>query len=232
MTTPPDPALETMDRLVALAGKRVVDAGCGDGALARAMVARGASVVALEPEPGQARRNRLELAGDAIAFHQTGAEAMPCADASMDGVVFSKSLHHVPMALMVQALEEAMRVLEPRDGFLYVLEPESGGSHTELMRPFHDETRPREAARELLESFVRPRFRAALRTTFTARSRYDDFESFADRVCGYGYNGYRRGDVDTPRVRALFEAGRDPGGGYSFEQPMRVDLFTGPCSGR
>ena len=231
MTAPPDPALETMDRLLSLAGKRIVDAGCGDGALARAMVARGASVVALEPEPGQARRNRLELAGPAIAFYETGAEAMPCADASMDGVVFSKSLHHVPMAAMTQALQEAIRVLKPH-GFLYVLEPESGGAHSDLMRPFHDETRQRQAAKALLSDFARPRFRAARACAFTARGRYDDFDAFVAQVCGYGYNGYRRSEVDTPQVRALFQAGRDREGGYSFEQPMRVDLFTGPLAGR
>lgn len=231
--TQPDPALETMDRLVALAGRRIVDAGCGNGDLARAMAARGASVIALEPEAEQARRNRRELAGDGIAFHRAGAEAMPCADASVDGVVFSKSLHHVPLASMEQALREAIRVLKPEAGFLYVLEPEVGGAHTELMRPFHDESRQREAARALLASFARPRFREARRAAFVARGRYRDFESFVEQVCGHGYNDYGRGDVDTPRVRALFEAGRDGEGGYGFEQPMRVDLFLGPLrSGR
>lgn len=219
--------IDVMDRLIDPGAGRIVDAGCGAGALARALAERGArDVIALEPEPRQAAINRRELHGGVISFFEAGAEAMPCEDGSVDGVIFSKSLHHVPQDLMATALGESLRVLRP-SGFLYVLEPETGGSHTELMMPFHDETEARDAAREALFRFAVPRFESAVEVRYFNRRGYDDYESFVEDVTGHHYNGFRRDDVDTPQVRALFEAGRSPQG-YRFDQPMRVNLLTGP----
>ena len=218
--------IEVMDRLVDVAGCRVVDAGCGCGALARLLVERGARVVAVEPEPGQAAANRRELASDAIEFHETGAEALPCADGSVDGVFFSKSLHHVPPGLMEHALREATRVLRPGRDFLYILEPEAGGAHTELMAPFHDENAEREAARKAIADIAAPAFARAREVRFHNRRRYADYAAFLDQVSGLAYNGYTRADVDVPAVRERFEAGRADDG-YLFDQPMRVHLFRG-----
>ncbi|MBT5435849.1 MAG: class I SAM-dependent methyltransferase [Rhodospirillaceae bacterium] len=218
--------IEVMDRLVDVASKHAVDAGCGSGMLARALVKRGARVTAFEPEPGQAEINRQNLAGGAIEFHETGAEAMPCADASIDVVFFSKSLHHVPTDLMEKALQEAMRVLKSGSGMLYVLEPEVGGTHTELMLPFHNESAARAAARAILKKVAEPCFDAAREIHFHNRRSYENYETFVDQVGGYGFNAYDRSDVDTLVVKALFEAGRCDEG-YRFEQPMRVNLFKG-----
>ena len=54
---------------------------------------------------------------------------MPADDASIDGVVFKCSLHHVPPAEMDAALGEALRVLKPGAGFLYIAEPVMAGGH-------------------------------------------------------------------------------------------------------
>jgi len=217
--------LAVMEMLVDVRDRDVVDAGCGNGTLARTMACKGARVVALEPDPAQAAVNRRELACEAIVFHETGAEAIPCADASMDGVVFSKSLHHVPVALMCDALEEAHRVTKP-GGFLFVLEPEPYGSHTELMLPFHDENAARLAARDAL-AVAAARFENAREVHFHNRRRYADFAAFVTQVSGYGFNAYRREDVDTVVVEALFNGGRHDDG-FWFDQPMRAHLFTNP----
>ncbi len=214
--------LDVMNKLVAVKDRDIVDAGCGAGALARAMAEAGARVVALEPDPTQADANRRELSTHGIAFHETGAQAMPCRDHSMDGVVFSNSLHHVSECLMDRALEEARRVLKP-DGFLYVLEPEPFGTHTELMLPFHDETAARLAAKSALKK-TEHWFENVRIVRFHNRRRYDDFKSFVDQVSGYGFNDYRREDVGTETVTALFAKGRHEDG-FWFEQPMRVHLL-------
>ncbi len=225
MTQGPERDIDVLDRLIKVAGRRIVDAGCGAGDLARALVERGAEVVALEPEPGQAAINRERLAGGAIAFHQAGAEAMPLDDSCADGVIFSKSLHHVPVELMARALGEALRVLRP-GGFLLVIEPETRGSHSELMKPFHDETREREAAREALAEATAEAFDRSEEVRYFNRRVYDSFPGFVDEVTGNGYNAIPRAAVDTPDVRARFEAGRRAGG-YAFDQPMRVNLLSG-----
>ncbi len=225
MTGEPERDIDVMDRLIDVAGKRIVDAGCGTGDLARALAERGAEVIALEPEPMQAAVNRQSLDGGPIAFFETGAEAMPSTDASVDGVIFSKSLHHVPAGLMHQALGEALRVLRP-GGFLYILEPETGGSHTELMKPFHDETRERVAARKALAEVTEDTFESAVEVRFFNRRVYADYETFIEGVTGMSHNAIERTAADTHDVRAMFDAGRIPGG-YGFDQPMRINLLTG-----
>ncbi len=220
-----DRAIEIMDRLVDVADKRIVDAGCGDGGLARALVTRGAEVIALEPDPIQAATNRHELDDAAISFFEAGAEAMPVDDDSADGVIFSMSLHHVPVALMHDAISEARRVLKP-GGFLYVLEPEACGGYTEFAKPFHDETAERRAAHRVLKESTAGAFRSHVEERFVVRYTFDDFETFVHGVTARSYNAIRREAVDTPAVREAFEAARGTSG-HSFEQPMRVNLFSG-----
>lgn len=219
---------EILDGTVVVDGCTVVDAGCGAGDLSRHLAARGARVVALEPDTEQAARNRVELGGVAgISFHACGAEAMPCADGSVDGVIFSKSLHHVPENLMDAALGEALRVLKPGEGFLYVLEPEIDGAFSHLMRPFHDETRVRGAAKQALDRTARPAFARAQTIRYRNLRRFQGFDAFVRSICGATYNALDRARVDTPEVRARFERGFD-GEAFLFEQPMRVDLFREP----
>ena len=64
-----------------------------------------------------------------------------------------KSLHHVPMALMDQALAELARVLRPC-GWLYVSEPVYAGQLNELIRLFNDEGEVRAAAQAALDRAV------------------------------------------------------------------------------
>ncbi len=217
--------IDVMDRLIDVAGKRVVDAGCGEGGLARALAERGAEVIALEPDPVQAAANRDELAEGPISFHEAGAESMPVDDACVDGVIFSKSLHHVPVALMNGAIGEARRVLKP-GGFLYVLEPEAGGSYTELAKPFHDESAELRAAQGVLTASTAGAFLSRQVVRFVARYAFSSFEAFVHAVTSRSYNAIPREAVDTPAARAAFEAARTASG-HAFEQPMRVDLFTG-----
>jgi ubiquinone/menaquinone biosynthesis C-methylase UbiE len=223
---------EVLDRFVEPRGLTVVDAGCGAGALSLHLAGRGARVVAIEPDPVQAKANHERFAdGDGVRFVETGAEAMPCGDASVDGVVFSKSLHHVPPGLMEAALAEAVRVLRPT-GFLYVLEPEVEGAYSDLVRSYHDETAARRAALAALARVAEARvaearFAEARVIRYRNVRRFADFESFVVAAAGASFTSTRREDVETAEVRRRFEAGRCAEG-YRFEQPMRVNLYRGP----
>jgi len=218
-------ALDAMDRLVAVTGLDLVDVGCGAGELARALVERGARVNAIEPDAVQASRNALSPALPGLTFHEAAAQALPLASATADGVFFSKSLHHVPIDAMGQALGEARRVLRD-DGFLYVIEPDIDGPFSYLMRPFHDESEVRRAALMALERYALPAFEGFRRATFTVARRYEDFEAFVRELTGVSYNATVRQEVETAEVRARFETGFD-GSGYSFTQPMSIYLFGG-----
>jgi SAM-dependent methyltransferase len=64
------------------AGQRVLDVGAGTGALTRELVARGATVVAVEPSPEFARALRSRL--PQIDVHEAPGEKLPFADGSFD----------------------------------------------------------------------------------------------------------------------------------------------------
>lgn len=217
--------LDVFDRLVAVAGLRLVDAGCGAGGFARALAERGATVVGLEPDPVQAGRNRAAEAPPGVTFVEAPAEAMPLDDDSADGVVFKNSLHHVAPAKMDAALAEALRVIRP-GGFLYVAEPLMTGAYSALTKPFNDETEVRRLAYEALMRHAPPRFAAAREVVYTQWVDYPDFDAFLREKLAVSFADHRRDSIDVPEVRARFEAGRRDGG-YRFDYHSRADYFCG-----
>lgn len=82
-----------------LAGKRVVDVGCGGGILAEAMAARGADVLGIdlaEKPLGVAKLHRLE-SGVAVDYRLVAAEALAReSPAGFDVVTCMELLEHVP----------------------------------------------------------------------------------------------------------------------------------------
>lgn len=106
-------------------GHRVLEIGCGTGNLAlRTKAAQPtASVVGLDPDrPAltlarrKSRRRRLDVQWD-----HGYADALPYPDASIDRVLSSLMLHHVPADTQVRALREVRRVLRP-GGELHLLD--------------------------------------------------------------------------------------------------------------
>ena len=215
--------LAVLDRLVQVRGRSIVDVGCGAGALARSLAERGATVLGVEPDPVQAERNREAPETDGVSFAEGRAEALPAGDGAVDGVIFGRSLHHVPEAAMRPALAEARRVLA-EGGFLYVLEPVMEGAFSAVMKPFHDETEVRRQAREALTDSA-PLFDRAREIHYEVERRFESHAAFVDLFSGLSYNSYGADAVRSETVKCLFEAGRTDAGDYAFVQPMRVDLF-------
>ena len=92
--------LDWIDRVCGgLAGRRVVDVGCGGGILAESMAARGADVVGIdlsEKPLGVAKLHTLE-SGVRVDYRLVGAEALAReAPASFDVVTCMEMLEHVP----------------------------------------------------------------------------------------------------------------------------------------
>src|SRR5206468_301524 len=75
-----------------LAGRVLIDLGCGPGAYTEALRARGAKVLAVDNDPEALSLGGAELAGAILA----DATALPVPDASIDGVVCSNLLEHTP----------------------------------------------------------------------------------------------------------------------------------------
>ena len=106
-----------------LAEMTVLDAGCGTGNYARALLRHVLRIEALDRSPGMLEVARRKLA-DAIeegrvALHQGSIDALPLADASVDGIMINQVLHHLPYDLDAgwrahrRVLGECARVLRP-----------------------------------------------------------------------------------------------------------------------
>lgn len=147
--TDPRPIRRNPDVLtdtLAVAGKQLIDVGCGNGHLVRHLARHGAQVLGVECSPRQlaAAHAAARVADETIV--EGAGQALPAADASADIVVFFNSLHHIPGEHMATALNEACRVLRA-DGVVYVAEPLAEGEFFALCRAVDDETQVRAARR-------------------------------------------------------------------------------------
>ncbi|GBD43915.1 putative methyltransferase [bacterium HR40] len=216
---------EVLAQYLDVRGRRVLDAGCGDGNLLVWLVRHGAEAVGLDPEPG-----RVALAAARLpqAWLVVGrGELLPFARASFDFVIYFNSLHHLRPEAMDQALAEAFRVLRPT-GRLAVFEPLAEGAYFEVMLPVEDESRMRAAAYGAILRASEGRFALITEKTYiTWQPAQSVDELLADLVRVDPRRAERiqraRADVEE-RYRRLVE--RDSNGRLVLSQPMRFDLLA------
>ncbi|TLP94404.1 class I SAM-dependent methyltransferase [Nesterenkonia salmonea] len=92
-------------------GCRVLDAGCGSGALTSALRDRGAAVSGFDLSPAMVALARERLGDDADVDVADLGQPLPYGDHSFDVVVCSLALHYVKD--WIQPLAELRRVLRP-----------------------------------------------------------------------------------------------------------------------
>lgn len=212
-----------------LDGARVLELGCGKADKTRTLAQSGRvrEIVALEVDAIQHARNQQVADLPDVQFRHGGAEAIPAADASVDVVLMFKSLHHVPLALMDQALGEIARVLRP-GGLAWISEPVFAGELNEVMRLFHDEQTVRAAAFAAVRRAVAGGALALERQLFfSTRSHFDDFAQFDTRMIQVTHTEHRLSPELYERVRQRFAAHLTPAGA-TFYPPQRVDLLRKP----
>ncbi len=91
--------LDWIDRLASLAGKRVVDVGCGGGILAEAMAQRGARVTGIDLSTKPLRVAQLHAleSGATVDYRERSAESLAAeSPAAFDVVTCMEMLEHVP----------------------------------------------------------------------------------------------------------------------------------------
>jgi 2-polyprenyl-6-hydroxyphenyl methylase/3-demethylubiquinone-9 3-methyltransferase len=105
--------LNHIDGIVSLAGKRVLDVGCGGGLLAEAMAARGATVTGIDLVDKALVVARLHLleSGHNVTYRHESIEAIAASEAcTFDVVTCMEMLEHVPdPAVTVRACAETVR---------------------------------------------------------------------------------------------------------------------------
>ena len=94
-----------------VAGRRVLDVGCGSGPLAAALRAKGAVVTGLDSSPAMIDLARQRLGADADLHVADLGRPLPFGDGAFDDVVVSLVLHYLPD--WTAPLAELRRVLRP-----------------------------------------------------------------------------------------------------------------------
>lgn len=94
-----------------LPGRKVLDAGSGDGTLVSALAGRGAQVTGVDADPAMLPVARARAGASGASFLQGRVERLPLPDASFDVVVAVTVLCFVPDP--AGALRELARVLRP-----------------------------------------------------------------------------------------------------------------------
>jgi SAM-dependent methyltransferase len=219
--------IEVIDQVLDVSNLFLVDAGCGDLGLSRALAKRGARVLGIDPDPIQAAKNLEADIIPNVGFAHTGAQSIPVENASVDGVLFPYSLHHVPVDLYQSVFEEMVRILKP-DGFIYVMEPVASGNLNEVMKIFHDESEVREVAQSALDQLAIPLFRDNSVLTYRVPIQYDSWEDFKAKYIGASYNTerYTPEQVSAKAVQDHFES-LGEATGFLFECPMKVTFLRG-----
>jgi SAM-dependent methyltransferase len=220
-----DDELDVLADLVPLAGQHIVELGCGAAQLSRALLLRHADsrVTGLEVDERQHAKN-LAAPQVGLTFIAAGAQAIPFPDASFQLALMLKSLHHVPMPWMAQALGEVARVVRP-GGHLYVSEPVYGGAFNEVIRVFNDEGVVRAAAQAALDDALRSgAWTQVTERRFEMPVRFRDFADFEQRMMRPTFADHLIDDTKLASTRAAFEPHVGPDGAH-FNRPMHVRLL-------
>jgi len=220
-------AMDVIASLLPVEGAHIVDVGCGDGALVRALTKRGANVTGIEILDEALNRARAAQPIRDERYIKGVGENLPMHNDSVDAVIFMNSLHHIPIPHMEKALAEAARVLKP-GGLALIHEPEPRGGYFELTKLVDDETEVRAAALKALKSV---RVLEAVDEVFYLNPvKHEDYQSFADRMAGVDPTRSTLIRTEDARLRALFQtSGEQRDGAWWFDLPIRINLLRKPA---
>lgn len=222
-----DNELDLLSSLVPLNAAHIIELGCGAAALARELVQRhpGAHYIGYEVDLIQHGRN-LQAPAAGMQFGVGGAQQIPQADGQFDLALMLKSLHHVPLDSMDQALNEVARVLKP-GGHLYVSEPLYEGALNDIVKLFNNEGVVRAAAQQAVDRATQAphaRWAEVARRRFDMPVQFQDFAQFEQRMMRPTYKDHGIDAAMIERVRVPFEAHGGPDGAR-FVRPMLARLL-------
>ncbi len=220
--------LEFINRCVSIAGKTVIDAGCGDLSFSRQLAQLGSRVMAIDPDPIQAERNRSVEIPAGVSYFETGAERLPFDEGQIDGVFFVYSLHHIPAEQFPAVFNEVCRVLKP-DGFVIVIEP-LDCPLLDVISLFHDETVQRGLAWRAVSELWLPTFAENRVMTYHNYRSFASFDEFAHHFASRSFNStYSEGDIRRPKVQSAFQQVAAADG--RFKAPRIAGVMQGPPIG-
>lgn len=199
---------ELLAATIDLQGRTVVDIGCGDGALVRALREAGAEALGVDIDV--TRANAIDPDG---RYLRGSAQDLPLEDRSVDVATLLRSLHHVPDPS--SAFPELKRVVRE---LVYVAEPLATGAFFELLRRVDDET---EARAQAQRAIAKSGFSRVDTFEYEVTMQLDRLEQARDRMLAADPTRAERYAAVEDELRARFKPG-------TYTIPMRVDLLKPP----
>lgn len=120
------------------AGKKVLDAACGEGYGSSILAEVAAQVTGLDIDENAVARAEQKYGNEKLHYQKGSIEKLPFEDHSLDVVVSFETIEHVNEELQTRFLEEICRVLK-EDGMLIMSTPNKA-VYTDLVKgknPFH-----------------------------------------------------------------------------------------------
>ena len=118
-----------------LSGKDVLEIGCGKGRITRDLAQHAGRVVASDPDAGALEKARVAIAAPNVEFLLAPSGIPDLPTGSFDAVIYTLSLHHVPVAEMHESLHKAASLVR-KSGVIVIVEPGDFGSFTETKKRF------------------------------------------------------------------------------------------------
>ena len=219
-------AEEAIIASIDLPGKRVLDVGCGEGDITRALLATGAQVVSIDPNPAQIRFILDNNPGTGESYVQAPGQALPFADMCFDAVIYNNSLHLLPDDLQPQALAEAVRVLKP-GGFLYIANPLAEGPSHELKLAIGDDIYILPSPMKAIVTVKQTSCYEEKEFIYAKMIVHESFDAYRDRAIRRGPYRKKLFDKHEQKTRDLFAAICPKiKGGYAVSQFILVNLLV------
>jgi ubiquinone/menaquinone biosynthesis C-methylase UbiE len=217
---------EVIEYLLSLNGKDILELGCGNAELTRRIATTGHDRKIMATEVDQIQHNKNISIDDLpnVTFTLAGSEDIPADNESFDVVIIFKSLHHVPVERMADALREVKRVLRP-GGMAYISEPVFDGDFNEVIRLFNDEEHVRKEAYDAIKKSIENKdFLSVHEILFNTPMEFDSFEDFEHKVINVTHTNHQLSPEVYQKVKERFSL-YTKGNGARFLMPNRVNLL-------
>ncbi len=158
------------------------------------------------------------------------AQRLPLQDDSVDLAIFMRSLHHVPVDSLAEALREAARVLR-EGGAVYVAEPLAEGEYFELVSLVEDELEVRRAAQRALANADAAGFARETTIEYEVEVELADLVALRARTVAVDAARARVFEAREAEIADAFARLGEPTGrgpGRRFIVPMRADVLRLP----